>query len=78
MLAFPDPIRRVLRFLPRVFEVGFYVSMGPIAGPIAAVAVRYARKGEPLLATLWAVTIPLVWLDLASATAFLAHKFHIA
>ncbi|HWE92719.1 MAG TPA: hypothetical protein VG269_01990 [Tepidisphaeraceae bacterium] len=69
--------KRVFGFLPRLFEVGFYVSMGPIAGPIAAVAVRYLRKGEVVLAGLWAVTIPLIWLDIASLTAWLAHRLHV-
>ena len=64
---------RLLRFL----RLGFCVSLGPIAGPIAALAMRRAEQGEPVLAFLWASLIPLVWIDLASATAYLAHQFHI-
>ncbi|HEY3814895.1 MAG TPA: hypothetical protein VGL66_16880 [Caulobacteraceae bacterium] len=63
--------------LVRFFRLAFCVSLGPIAGPIAAVAMRRAANGEPVLAALWASLIPLVWIDLATATAYLAHRLHI-
>ncbi len=78
MPPFVASVGRLLRPFARVARLAALVSLGPIAGPMAALAERYARRGELILAAMWLVAIPLIWLDIASLTAFLAHKFHIA
>ncbi len=74
---FVSLIRRIRPF-GRIARLAALVSLGPIAGPMAAMAERYVRRGEMILAAMWLVAIPLIWLDIASLTAFLAHKFHIS
>jgi hypothetical protein len=69
---------RLSRPIARLAKLAAYISLGPIAGPMAAMAERYARRGELILAAMWLTAIPLIWLDIASLTAFLAHKFHIS
>ena len=78
MPPFTASVARLVRPFGRVVRLAAFVSLGPIAGPIAALAERYARRGELILAAMWLVAIPLIWLDIASLTAFLAHKFHIS
>ena len=80
MAAFTQFFARVIGAHPKVVRfvrLAFCVSLGPIAGPLAAMAMRRAAEGTPFLAALWASLIPLAWIDLAAATAYLAHKFHI-
>jgi hypothetical protein len=47
-----------------------YAALGPITGPLVAGFVRH-RKSAPLLAALYAVAIPSVWLGLASTLGLL-------
>jgi hypothetical protein len=50
-----------------------YAAMGPITGPLAARALGHFRGGKPILATVWALAIPLAWAGVASAATVLVH-----
>ena len=78
MPLFPASLVQRVRPLARIARLAALVSLGPIAGPMAAMAEKYARRGELILAAMWLTAIPLIWLDIASLTAFLAHRFHIS
>ena len=54
----------------RLAKWSTYAALGPITGPLVAGFVRN-RKSEPLLAALYAVAIPAVWLGLTSTLGLL-------
>jgi hypothetical protein len=41
--------------------------LGPITGPLAEGVYRNLRKNEPVLASLYALAIPVTWIDLVAA-----------
>ncbi|MDB5428539.1 MAG: hypothetical protein JWP28_2613 [Phenylobacterium sp.] len=41
-----------------------YASLGPITGPLVAGVIRNMTKRQPVLASLYALTIAVVWLDI--------------
>ena len=44
-----------------------WLLLGPLTAPLAEGMFRNLRKGETVLASLYALAIPLVWLDLSIA-----------
>ncbi|HEY3814635.1 MAG TPA: hypothetical protein VGL66_15550 [Caulobacteraceae bacterium] len=64
-----------LRNRPRseLIKLSAYGVLGPITGPLLARVVRNFRNGRPILATTWALAIPLAWAGVASAATVLAH-----
>ena len=56
-----------------LLKIGARAALGPITGPLAARVVRNARKGRPIVAAVWALTIPLSWAGIASAATLIAH-----
>jgi hypothetical protein len=50
-------MQRLKKFAP-------WLLLGPITGPLAEGVYRNLRKGETVLACLYAVAIPITWLDL--------------
>jgi len=41
-----------------------YASLGPITGPLVAGVIRNMTKRQPVLASIYALTIAIVWFDL--------------
>jgi hypothetical protein len=41
-----------------------YASLGPITGPLVAGVIRNMTKGQPVLASIYALTIGIVWFDI--------------
>jgi hypothetical protein len=48
-----------------------YAALGPITGPLTAGLVRNIRRGEKVLAALYAIAIPVSYCGLVSAAGLL-------
>jgi hypothetical protein len=44
-----------------------WLFLGPLTAPLAEGMFRNLRKGEPVLASVYAFAIPIIWLDLSVA-----------
>ena len=59
----PSRIENTMRTLQRLAP---WLLLGPISGPLAEGAYRNLRQGETVLAGLYLLAIPIVWVGLAA------------